>query len=283
MADASTLMRIACVQMRSGLDRPAITRDALALISEAAGQGATFIATPEMTNIVDRKPKRLLETLPSESDLEEVTAFGDAAREHKVWLLIGSVAAKAPGVSKAVNRSLLFAPTGDIVARYDKIHMFDVDLPDGETWKESAVYQPGDKAVLVDASAGRIGLTVCYDVRFPHLYRQLAQAGALLFVVPAAFTAQTGRAHWRTLLCSRAIENGAFVAAPAQGGRHEDGRDTYGHSMIIGPWGEIIAELDHDDPGVLVADIDFERAREARSRIPNLGLDADFKITILNQ
>ena len=281
MADASSPLRVACVQMRSGLDRAANTKDATALIKEAAGQGAKFIATPEMTNLVDRKGSRLLANLPEEAGLEEISAFSDAAKENSVWLLIGSVAVKSG--ERAANRSFLFAPDGSIVARYDKIHMFDVDLPGGESWKESKIYAPGARAVTVKAEIAQIGLSICYDVRFPLLYRSMAQNGAEILCVPAAFTAQTGRAHWKTLLTARAIENGAFVVAPAQGGVHEDGRETWGHSVIIGPWGETLGEADHDEPGVVIADVDLAAVHEARQRIPNLALEQRFEITIIRQ
>ena len=268
--------------MRSGVGRETNLRDALALIAEAAGQGADFIATPEMTNAVDRKARRLLEGLPQEAALEEVAAFAEAAKTHGAWLLIGSLAA-SDGAGKAANRSMLFSPEGAIVARYDKLHMFDVDLPGGESWKESKVYAPGAEAVLVETPFAKVGLSICYDVRFPLLYRRLAQAGAEILCVPAAFTRQTGKAHWKTLLTARAIENGAFVIAPAQGGLHEDGRETYGHSMIIGPWGEVLAEASGDAPGVIVADINLKDAHDARARIPNLGLERDYKISIIKQ
>lgn len=282
MAHETTSFIAACVQMRSGLDRTQNTSDALALIAEAAGEGAKFIATPEMTNVVDRKGSRLLETLPGEDGLEEIVAFAEAAREHQIWLLIGSMALAA-GNGKAANRSFFFAPDGSVVARYDKLHMFDVDLPNGESWKESKIYEPGANAVLVDTSLAKFGLTICYDVRFPGLYRGLAQAGADVLCAPAAFTRQTGEAHWETLLRARAIENGAFVIAPAQGGKHEDGRETYGHSMIVDPWGKVLAHADHDAPGVVLAEVDPARAREARARIPNLGLEQKFKISIVKQ
>lgn len=279
MGERSASVRVACVQMRSGLDRGKNVDDARALIADAASQGATFIATPEMTNVVDRKGSRLLETLPEASQLEEIAAFSDAAKTNGVWLLIGSLAVKAG--ERAANRSYLFAPTGAVVATYDKIHMFDVDLPGGESWKESTIYAPGDRAVVAATDAGNVGLTICYDVRFPYLYRQLAQNGAEVLCAPAAFTAQTGRAHWKSLLTARAIENGAFVIAPAQGGRHEDGRDTWGHSMIIGPWGDVLAADQGDAPGVILADITPSQAHEARQRIPNLALDQPFELTII--
>ncbi len=265
-------LTVACVQLRAGIDRAENTDAALALIHDAADQGARFIVTPEMTNAVDKKPDRLRENLPIGEDLAEIHAFAAAAKARGVHLLAGSFAVRL-NETMIANRAYLFAPDGAIAARYDKIHMFDVQLPGGETWRESAVYQPGERAVIADVAGVKTGLTICYDVRFPALYRRLAQAGAALFCVPAAFTAQTGAAHWEILLRARAIENGAFVVAAGQGGRHADGRDTYGHSMIIGPWGETIAALDHDAPGVLVAEIDPEAAAEARRRIPNLTLE----------
>ena len=272
----------ACVQMRSGLDRQKNTQRANDLIAQAASQGARFIATPEMTNVVDRKGRRLLENLPDEANLKELADFADIAHGHKVWLLIGSVALRA-SETRAANRSLLFSPSGELVARYDKIHMFDVDLPGGESWKESKLYQPGEDGVVVDTQGVKVGLSICYDVRFPELYKELAQVGAEVMCVPAAFTEQTGRAHWKTLLTARAIETGSFVIAPGQGGLHEDGRETYGHSMIIGPWGEVLAEKADNDPGIVLAEIDISKAHEARQRIPNLKLEQKFKISILEQ
>ena len=280
MADRAPFLA-ACVQMRSGLDRAVNAADACALIAEAAGKGARFIATPEMTNVVDRKASRLFENLPEEGGLSEIGTFSEAAKTHGVWLLIGSMAVKLEE-RRAANRAFLFAPDGSMAARYDKLHMFDVDLPNGESWKESNVYRPGGEAVLVKASPASLGLTICYDVRFPHLYRKLAQAGAEVLCVPAAFTRQTGEAHWKTLLTARAIETGSFVIAPAQGGTHEDGRETYGHSLIIGPWGEVLAEAPGDEPGVILAEIDPSAAWQARQRIPNLALEQSFKLAILD-
>jgi len=281
MGERGQTFRVACVQMRSGLDRAKNVADARALIDEAARAGARFIATPEMTNVVDRKGSRLLGSLPEEAQLEDIPAFAAAAKENAVWLLVGSLAVKVG--ERAANRSYLFAPDGGVVATYDKIHMFDVDLPGGEQWKESKIYAPGARAVVAATEAAQFGLTICYDVRFPGLYRNLARSGAEVLCVPAAFTRQTGRAHWKTLLTARAIENGAFVIAPAQGGDHEDGRETWGHSLIIGPWGEISAEADGDAPGVIFADIDIAEVHEARRRIPNLALDPKFEITIIKQ
>ncbi len=281
MADASASVRVGCVQMRSGLDRAVNVKDATALIKTAAEKGAQFIATPEMTNVVDRKGSRLLASLPDESGLAEIAAFSELAKDRRVWLLIGSMAVKSG--DRAANRSFLFAPDGEIVARYDKIHMFDVDLPGGESWKESKIYAPGDRGAVVNTDVGQIGLSICYDVRFPQLYGSLSRNGAEILCVPAAFTAQTGRAHWKTLLTARAIENGAFVIAPAQGGVHEDGRATWGHSLIIGPWGDVLKEAPDDEPGVIVADINLHEVHEARQRIPNLALEQKFEITIIKQ
>ncbi|MEZ5892862.1 MAG: carbon-nitrogen hydrolase family protein [Parvularculaceae bacterium] len=279
MADGQGFLA-ACVQLRSGIDRARNADATLALIAEAAGAGARFIATPEMTNVVDRDAGRLFSGLPEEGGLQEIVTFAKAAREYGVWLLIGSMAVKI-GERLAANRSFLFAPDGRIAARYDKIHMFDVDLPNGESWKESRVYKPGTVPTLVEAPFAKLGLTICYDLRFPGLFRSLAQAGAEVLCVPAAFTRQTGEAHWKTLLTARAIENGAFVIAPAQGGKHEDGRETYGHSMIIGPWGEILAEAPDDKPGIILARIDPAAAHAARARIPNLALEQSYKVSIV--
>ncbi len=274
--------RAACVQMRSGLDRAKNTQQAIELIGEAAGAGAQFIATPEMTNVVDKDASRLFKSLPGEQNLAEVGAFAKAAQRHGVWLLAGSFAVKT-GARRAANRSYLFAPDGALAATYDKIHMFDVDLPNGESWKESNVYAPGAKAVVVETPLAMLGLSICYDVRFAHLYRAIAKAGANVFCVPAAFTRQTGVAHWKTLLTARAIENGAFVIAPAQGGKHEDGRETYGHSLIIGPWGDILAEATHDAPGVIFADIEPQASAKARQRIPNLALEQSCEVSIVGR
>ncbi|MEX6633326.1 carbon-nitrogen hydrolase family protein [Hyphococcus lacteus] len=272
--------RAACVQMRSGIDRSQNTDDALRLIAEAAKGGANFVTTPEMTNVVDRNPRRMFENLGDEEALQEISAFAGAAKEHNIWLLVGSMAVRASD-DRAANRGFLFGPDGQVVARYDKLHMFDVDLPNGESWKESAVYQPGKCPVLVETELAKIGLTICYDVRFPKLYRTLAQAGAEVLCVPAAFTKQTGEAHWKTLLTARAIENGAFVIAPAQGGKHEDGRETYGHSLIIDPWGRVLAEAQNDEPGVIFSEIDLALAYDARQRIPNLTLEQSFEVSIV--
>lgn len=272
-----TTFKAACVQLRSGVDRARNIADASALIEEAAGRGAHFIVTPEMTNAVDRNAARLSVSLPVGEDIEEVTAFSGLAADQGVWLLIGSMAIKRED-GRLANRSFLFGPDGAIAARYDKIHMFDVDLDNGESWKESNIYEPGDKAIVVETPLAVLGLSVCYDLRFPHLYRAMARAGAGVLCVPAAFTRQTGRAHWKTLLTARAIECGAFVVAAAQGGVHEDGRETFGHSLIISPWGDILAEARGDEPGVIIAEIDLDRVRKARRQIPSLALETPVKV-----
>ncbi len=258
--------------MRSGLDRRANVEAARRLIAQAAAQGAQFVVTPEMTNVLDRDAERLYANLEPEAAMLEIAAFAETARALSIWLLIGSMAVKS-GERRAANRSFLFAPDGRIAARYDKIHRFDVQLPGGETWRESKLYDAGDSGVAVATPLAKLGLTVCYDLRFPHLYRELARAGAEVLCVPSAFTRQTGEAHWHTLLKARAIECGAFVIAAAQGGVHEDGRATYGHSLIIGPWGEILAEAGHAEPGVIMAEIELEKSAEARARIPSLSLE----------
>jgi len=275
--DDRPVFRAACVQMRSGIDRAENVAAAVELIGEAAGKGAHFIVTPEMTNAVDKNAARLTASLPEGEAIEEIAAFGAAAAENGVWLLIGSLAINR-GDGRLANRSFLFGPDGEIAARYDKIHMFDVDLDNGESWRESRVYAPGESAVVVETPLASIGLTICYDLRFPHLYRTLARAGAEVICAPAAFTRQTGRAHWKTLLSARAIECGAFVVAAAQGGVHADGRETFGHSMIVSPWGETLAEAKGDEPGIILADIDPARVAKARRQIPNLALESAFKV-----
>ena len=277
--DQSASIRVACVQLRSGKDRQINTAATIGLIEQAVHDGAQFVTTPEMTNVVNRSGRELLSTLPGEDGFDEIAAFASCAKQNDIWLLIGSMAVGLG--DKAANRSFLFSPDGKIAARYDKIHMFDVDLPGGERWRESALYEAGNEAVMVNVPFAKIGLSICYDLRFPALYRQLSQAGATVLCVPAAFTKQTGRAHWHSLLRARAIENGAFVIAPAQGGLHEDGRETFGHSLIIDPWGKILAELDGDEPGFICTDIDLNGARAARQRIPNLALEENFKISIV--
>ncbi len=218
------------------------------------------------------------ETIKPEAEEPVLALLQEEARTLGLWLHIGSIAVLV-GERKAANRGFMIAPTGEIVARYDKIHMFDVDLPDGTRYRESAAYEPGEQAVVVDLPWARFGLSICYDMRFPGLYRSLAEAGAAVLTAPSSFTVPTGRAHWHVLLRSRAIENGAFMLAAAQGGTHESGRETYGHSLIIDPWGTIIAEADHDAPGLVLAEIALARVAEARVQVPSLKNGRAFTLT----
>jgi predicted amidohydrolase len=270
-----TAFRAACVQLRSSGDVAENIRVASALIREAGARGADFIATPENTTLMAPDGGAKLERSFSEQADPALPVFRALAAELGVWLLIGSLAIKVSD-AKTANRSFLIDPKGGVAARYDKIHLFDVDLPSGEKYRESNTVAGGGRAVAADLPWGKLGLTVCYDLRFPQLYRTLAQAGAVLFSVPAAFTETTGKAHWHMLLRARAIENSAFVIAPAQGGTHAGGRRTYGHSLIVAPWGEVLAEAG-TDPGVIVADVDPELALEARTRIPSLHHDRPFE------
>lgn len=274
-------VRIAAVQLCSGVDIKSNLEHAGALIRAAAAQGAEFIATPEMTHILQRSPKRLFAAIaPEQKDLG-VAYFSNLARELKVYLLIGSLAIRA-SETRAVNRSFLFGPDGTQRASYDKIHLFDVRLSSKESWTESNVYERGERAALAGLTLGgeavKLGLSICYDVRFAGLYRAYAQAGAQIMAVPAAFTVPTGRAHWETLLRARAIETCSFVIAPAQGGVHEDGRQTYGHSLIIGPWGDVLAHKDGDEPGFICADIDLGEAARARAKLPAWQHDPSYSL-----
>jgi predicted amidohydrolase len=272
--------RAACVQLRSGEDVGDNIRAASALIREAARGGAKFIATPENTSLMAADGGAKLAASFDETHDPAIPAFAALAKELGVHLLIGSLAivvAGGRGAGKTANRSYLFTPDGQVAARYSKIHLFDVDLSGGERYAESATVEGGDCAVLAPTPWGKLGLTICYDVRFPHLYRSLAKAGAFAFAVPAAFTVPTGEAHWHVLLRARAIENGAFVFAPAQGGTHANGRKTYGHSLIVDPWGKVLAEAG-TDPGVIFADIDPAESMAARAKLPSLRHDRDFSI-----
>ncbi|ABS63357.1 Nitrilase/cyanide hydratase and apolipoprotein N-acyltransferase [Parvibaculum lavamentivorans DS-1] len=267
----------ACIQMRAGRDVAQNAATAAALVSDAAAQGAAFVLTPEMTSLLETKSDDLFAHTRVEEKDEALPVFRALAAEKKIWVLIGSLPVKL-AERKLANRSFLISPEGAIAARYDKIHMFDVDLAGGESYRESKNFEAGREAVIADLPWGRLGLSICYDLRFPQLYRALAQAGADFLTVPAAFTRQTGAAHWHTLLKARAIETGCFVFAPAQGGKHECGRETYGHSLVVAPWGEIIAEADHDEPGIVLAEIDPSRIGEARRRVPSLGHDRGFSL-----
>lgn len=260
--------KAACVQLRSSDDVAENIRQTVRLVREAAAQGAIFIATPENTTLMAPDGAAKLTQSFDEAHDPALPVFSALAQELKIWLLIGSLAIKVSH-TKTANRSFLIAPDGRIAARYSKIHLFDVTLASGESYRESDTVEGGSDAILVETPLGKIGLSICYDVRFPLLYRQMAQRGAFLFTVPSAFTVPTGEAHWHVLLRARAIENGAFVIAPAQGGLHANGRKTYGHSLIVSPWGEILAEAG-TDPGVIAVEIDPRLSVQARARIPNL-------------
>lgn len=268
--------KAAMIQMRSGLKPGTNIDDAVRMIGEAKSAGAEYVLTPEMTNILVAKREQLFAAVVEEEADASLATLRELARKLGVYIHIGSLAIKI-SPDRAANRSFLVSPKGDIAARYDKIHMFDVDLAGGESYRESRNYRPGELAVLADLPWGRLGLTVCYDLRFPALYRALAEAGATMLAIPSAFTKQTGEAHWHVLIRTRAIENGCFVFAAAQGGKHENGRETYGHSLIADPWGRILAE-GGIEPGVVMAEIDPAEVAIARARIPSLQHGRRFEI-----
>ena len=266
--------RAACVQMTSGPEVAPNVAAALELIAEAASQGADFVGTPENTTQIENDKRRMLATAGPEASHPAIPAFAEAAAKHGIWLLTGSLTIKLSD-SLCANRSILFTPSGEIAARYDKIHMFDVQIPDGQSYRESATFRAGEQAIMAELPWGKLGMSVCYDLRFAKLYRSLAQAGAGILSVPAAFTEFTGKAHWHVLLRARAIETGCFVIAPAQCGEHAGGRRTYGHSLIVAPWGEVLAD-GGDLPGVVTAEIDLAKVAEARAMVPALTHDRDF-------
>ncbi|MDF1608015.1 carbon-nitrogen hydrolase family protein [Hoeflea sp. YIM 152468] len=260
---------VAAVQMRSGISPEANIAVMERLVREAASCGARYVQTPEMTGSLQKDRASLRSILKAELDDPVLQAAARLAAELGLYLHIGSTAVDA-GNEMAANRGVVFDPSGAALARYDKIHMFDVDLDNGESWRESSAYRPGDVAQTVDLDVARLGMGICYDIRFPHLFRELALAGAEILTAPAAFTRQTGEAHWHVLQRARAIENGAFMISAAQGGVHEDGRETYGHSLIVDPWGRVMAEAEGDEPGVIVADLTLDEVKAARAKIPNL-------------
>ncbi|KQP88415.1 MULTISPECIES: carbon-nitrogen hydrolase family protein [unclassified Methylobacterium] len=267
MSDAP-VFTAACVQMRSGRD-PLANRDAaVALVREAADAGAHYVQTPEMTSLVERSKTSLFEKVTAQDDDPTLAALREVARERGIVIQIGSLAIR--NGDKVANRAFLIDAEGAITASYDKLHLYDVDLPNGERWRESATYTGGACAVVADTPWAPIGLAICYDIRFPALYRALAEAGATILTAPACFTQQTGEAHWHVLHRARAIETGSFMISAAQGGHHEDGRDTYGHSLIVDPWGKVLADSDGAEPGVILAEIDLSRVTDARARIPAL-------------
>lgn len=263
------MTRIALFQSNTGIDPGANAERLAGAIEEAAKGGAAMLFTPEMSGLLDRDSQRASANLRTEDDDAVLAACRNAAREHGIWLHLGSIAVLVDD-GKVANRGFVIDRMGNIQARYDKIHLFDVDLPTGESWRESAVYQAGKNAVLVNGTpVGKLGLTICYDLRFPTLFARIAEADADVISVPAAFTVPTGRAHWHVLLRARAIEAGLFVVAAAQVGRHEDGRQTFGHSIVIDPWGEVLLDMG-EERGIAFADIDLARISDVRSRIPAL-------------
>jgi len=260
--------------MTSGREPAENIATASTLIRQARTEGADLVMTPEITNMLEPTRAALMAKAVPETEDTALAAFQALAAELQIWLLVGSLVVRVAD-DRAANRSILLDPAGRIVARYDKIHMFDVEIPDGQSYRESRSFQAGDQAVLVDLPWGRLGLTVCYDLRFPYLYRALAQAGAAFLSVPAAFTKFTGEAHWHVLLRARAIETGCFVFAPAQCGTHAKGRQTFGHSLIVAPWGEVLAD-GGEAPGVTLAEIDPARVEQARAMVPALRHDRPF-------
>ncbi|MBY0407821.1 MAG: carbon-nitrogen hydrolase family protein [Rickettsiales bacterium] len=268
-------LKAACLQLNSAADITANIAAIAPLVAEAARAGAAFVTLPENAFLMEMQGQP--RTLWEEHAHPGLIAASGWAKEHGIWLLVGSAAVKTDDSGKTVNRQVLFNAEGGIAARYDKIHLFDVTLPNGEVYAESARMLPGGHAVVARTPWGNLGLSICYDVRFPHLYRQMTHAGASLIVVPAAFTAVTGEAHWHVLLRARAIENGAFVIAAAQTGTHAGGRKTFGHSLIISPWGEVLAD-GGTETGVVMTTLNLAQVEEVRGRIPSLTHDRSFTL-----
>ncbi len=261
------MVKIAIFQMRSGIDVAANAAALVGAVKQAAAAGAAMLFTPEMSGLLDSDRVRAGAVVRSEGQDQVLSAVRSAAKANGIWVHLGSLALREGG-GKLVNRGFVIDSSGVIAARYDKMHLFDVDLPTGESWRESVVYQAGDAAVVVrDTPVGTLGLTICYDLRFPAIFEQLSEAGADVIAVPAAFTVPTGQAHWHVLLRARAIEAGLFVVAAAQSGRHDDGRATFGHSLVVDPWGDVMVDGD-DGEKLLFAEIELERIAEVRSRIP---------------
>ena len=270
--------RAGLVQLRAGRSIAANLDSAEALIRRAGRGGAAYVQTPENTALMELEPERVLAQAQPESEDVPLARLRALAHELGIWLHVGSLAIRLDP-ERVASRSFLITPEGEIAARYDKLHMFDVDLAGGESYRESHYYCPGNTAVLADLPFGRLGLSICYDLRFSALYRALAEAGAEFIAIPSAFTRQTGEAHWHVLVRARAIETGAYVLAATQGGLHENGRLTYGHSLIVSPWGEVLAEAG-EEPGVIFADLDLAASEEARARIPALAHGRAFEIEI---
>lgn len=269
--------RAAAIQMRSGVDVGRNIEALEKLVAKAADKGAHYVQTPEMTGALMRDREAFKASLRDESNDRVFAAAATLAKKHGIYLHIGSTAIDAGG-GKIANRGVIFTSSGDKLVTYDKVHMFDVDLDNGESWRESATYEPGRETVVASLPFANIGMAICYDIRFPQLFRAQALAGANVITGPAAFTKQTGEAHWHILQRARAIENGAFLISAAQGGLHEDGRETYGHSLIVSPWGKILAEADHGEPDVILADIDVSESAAARAKVPNLKNAREFSV-----
>ncbi|MEO5375276.1 MAG: carbon-nitrogen hydrolase family protein [Alphaproteobacteria bacterium] len=271
MSDSFT---VACLQVNAGREVGPNVDTACRLARDAAGQGARLVLMPENVAMMEWGRDNILGKAMPEEDHAALAAFRDLARELGIWLHCGSLAVRLPG-DMVANRTYVLDPGGTVVGRYDKIHMFDVDLGNGEIYRESSTFAPGDRAVRVETPWGGLGLSICYDLRFPHLFRALAQGGASFLAIPAAFTRVTGEAHWHVLLRARAIETGCYVFAPAQTGEHVRGRQTFGHALIIDPWGEVLADAGLD-PGIILAEVDPARVADARRRIPALTHDRSF-------
>ncbi|QWC58104.1 carbon-nitrogen hydrolase family protein [Erythrobacter sp. 3-20A1M] len=264
------MARIALWQATSGIDPDANAQDLTERAAQAADDGAAMLFTPEMTGMLDRDRKRAASSIRSEDDDPTLASARETAARHGLWIALGSVALDT-GEGRWVNRSFVLDPAGEIGARYDKLHMFDVDLADGESWRESNAYRPGDTVVTVPQTPiGRLGLAICYDIRFPALFDALGSARCDVIAIPAAFTVPTGKAHWHILQQARAIEASAYVVAAAQVGEHADGRRTYGHSLVIDPWGEVLLDMGGEEPGLGFAEIDPARIDHVRAQVPSL-------------
>jgi len=271
-------MRAALLQMTAGIDPAANARIVAGAAEQAAGQGAAMLFTPEMSGLLDRDRERAASAIRAEKNDVVLAAVQEAAARCGIWVQLGSLAVRRPD-GRFANRAFVIDDRGSVRARYDKLHLFDVDLPSGERWRESAAYAPGEEAMVVATPLGRLGLSICYDLRFPALYAALSGAGATLLSVPAAFTRPTGVAHWHLLLRARAVENACFVVAAAQSGRHADGRETYGRSLVVDPWGEVLLDMG-DEPGLALVDLDPARCADARSRVPVLTHRRDIPLVI---
>lgn len=275
----SESIRVAALQMRSGTEPEANLAALETLAAEAAGLGARYVVSPEVTVVFAENREGLARVAGPYENNAALQFVAQIARQHRLYLHLGSLAVALPDGHFA-NRSVLFSPEGEVLTTYDKIHLFDATLPGVKAYRESETYRGGSAAVVAGVDGMRLGLSICYDVRFPALYRALAEGGAEVIAVPAAFTAPTGRAHWEILLRARAIETGCYVIAAAQGGTHQNGRQTWGHSMVIDPWGEIVAELPHDRPAVLIADLDLAKVAEARGKVPALANARPFSLSV---